>query len=66
MQIPPQFIKNMIDIKKRIIDLLVLYLLYPKHSNVAFMTKSIKTSTIHCLDIRWATKRDRTLIDCDV
>ena len=36
----------MIDTKKRIIDLLVLYLLYPKYSNVFFIIKSIKTLTI--------------------
>ena len=35
-----------VDTKKRIIDLLVLYLLYPKYSNVVFMIKSIKTLTI--------------------
>ena len=61
IQISPQFIKKIIDTKKRIIDLLVLYLLYPKYSNVVFMIKSIKTLTIHCLDIRWATERDIAL-----
>ena len=40
--------------KKRILDLLVLYLLYPKYSNVVLMIKSIKTLAIHCLDITWA------------
>ena len=49
--------KKIIDTKKRIIDLLVLYLLYPKYSNVVSMIKSIKTLTIHGLDIRWATER---------
>ena len=53
--------KKIIDMKKKIIDLLVLYLLYPNHSNVVFMIKSIKTLTIHCLDIRWATERDIAL-----
>ena len=53
--------KKIIDTKKRIIGLLVLYLLYPKYSNVVFMIKSIKTLTIHCLDIRWATERDIAL-----
>ena len=52
--------KKIINTKKRIIDLFVLYLLYPKYSNV-FMIKSIKTLTIHCLDTRWATERDITL-----
>ena len=80
MQISPQFIKQIIDTKKRTIYLLVFtlcicyihnyisivifittYLLYPKYSNVAFMIKSIKTLTIHCLDIRWATERDTAL-----
>ena len=56
----PVYIK-IIDTKKRIIGLLVLYLLYPKHSNVVFMIKSKKTLTIDCLDIRWATKRDIVL-----
>ena len=53
--------KKIIDTKKRIIDLLVLYLLYPKYSNVVFMIKSIKTLAIHCLGIRWATERDTVL-----
>ena len=53
--------KKIIDMKKKMIDLLVLYLLYPNHSNVVFMIKSIKTLTIHCLDIRWATERDIAL-----
>ena len=53
--------KKIIDTKKRIIDLLVLYLLYPKYSNVVFMIKSIKALTINCLDIRWATERDTAL-----
>ena len=61
MQISPQFIKNITDTKKRIIDLLVLYLLYPKYSNVVFMIKSMKTLAIHCLDIRWAAERDIAL-----
>ena len=50
--------KKVIDMKKRIIGLSVLDLIYPKYSNVVFMIKSIKTVTIHCLDIRWATERD--------
>ena len=49
--------KKVIDTKKRMTDALVLYLLYPKYSNVAFMIKSIKILTIHCLDIRLATER---------
>ena len=53
--------KNITDTKKRIIDLSVLYLLYPKFSNVVFIIKSIKTLTIHCLGIRWATERDTAL-----
>ena len=53
----PQFIKKITYTKKRIIDLLVLYLLYPKYSNVVFLIKCMKTLTIHCLDIRWATER---------
>ena len=53
--------KKIIDTKKRIIDLLVLYLLYPKYSNVVFMIKSIKAFTIHCLNTRWATERDMAL-----
>ena len=53
--------KKIIDTKKRIIDLLVLYLLYPKYSNVAFLIKFMKTLTIHLLDIRWASDRDITL-----
>ena len=53
--------KKIIDTKKRIIDLLVLYLLYPKYSNVAFLIKFMKTLIIHLLDIRWATERDITL-----
>ena len=53
--------KKIIDTKKRIIGLLVLYLLYPKYSNVVFMIKSINTLTIDCLDIRWATERDIVL-----
>ena len=60
-KISPQFTKKVIDTKKRIIDLLVLYLLYPKYSNVVFMIKSIKTLTKHCLGIRWATERDTAL-----
>ena len=52
---------KIIDTKKRIIELLVLYLLYPKYSNVAFMIRSIKTLTTHCLDIRWTTERDVAL-----
>ena len=46
------------EMKNRIIDPLVLYLLYPKYSNVVFMIKSIKTLTIHCLDMKWAFERD--------
>ena len=61
MQISPQFIKKTIDTKKRIIDLLVLYLLYPKYSNVVFLIKSIKALKIHCLDIKWVTERDIAL-----
>ena len=53
--------KKIINTKKQIIDLLVLYLLYSKYSNIVFMIKSIKTLTIHCLDIRWATERDIAL-----
>ena len=53
--------KKITDTKERIIDLLVLYLLYPKYSNVVFMIKSIKTMAIHCLDTRWATERDIAL-----
>ena len=53
--------KKIIDTKKRIIGLLVLYLLYPKYSNVVFVIKSIKILTIDCRDIRWATKRDIVL-----
>ena len=53
--------KKMIDTKKRIIDLLVLYLFYPKYSNVVVMVISLKTLTIHCLDITWATERDIAL-----
>ena len=34
--------KKIIYTKKRIIDVLVLYLLYPKDSNVVFMIESIK------------------------
>ena len=41
MQISPQFIKKIIDTKKRITDLLVLYPLCPKYSNVFFMIKSL-------------------------
>ena len=52
---------KMIDTKKKIIDLLVLYLFYPKYSNVVFMINSIKTLTIYCLDIRWATERNIVL-----
>ena len=55
------FIQNIIDTKKRITDLLVLYLLYPKYSNVVFTIKSIKTLAIHCLGMRWATERDTAL-----
>ena len=47
--------------KNRIIDLLVLYLLYPKYSNVVFMIKSMKTLAIHCLDIRLATQSHTAL-----
>ena len=50
-----------IDPKKKIIDLLVLYLLYPKYSNVVFMNKSTKTLTIHCLGIIWDTVTDTAL-----
>ena len=57
MEISPQFIKKIIDTKKRITDQLVSYLLYSKYSNVVFMIKSIKTLAIHCLDIRWATEK---------
>ena len=53
--------KKIIDTKKRIIDLLVLYLLYPKYPNVVFMIKSIKTLTANCLDITWTTERDIAL-----
>ena len=53
--------EKIIDAKKRIIGLLVLYLLYPKYSNVVFVIKSIKILTIDCRDIRWATKRDIVL-----
>ena len=60
MQISPQFIKETIDTKKRIMDPLVLY---PKFelmsSNVVFLIKSIKILTIHCLEI--ATGRDTAL-----
>ena len=28
-----------------------------KHLNVGFIIKSIKTLTVHCLGIRWATER---------
>ena len=69
MQISPQFIKKTIDTKKRIMDPLVLYpnlnplVLYPKFelmsSNVAFLIKSIKILTTHCLEI--ATGRDTAL-----
>ena len=52
---------KMIDTKKRIIGLLVLYLFYPKYSNVVFMINYIKTLTIDCLDVRWATERDIVL-----
>ena len=34
------------------------YLLYPKYSNVVFMIKSIKTFTMHGLEIKWAIERD--------
>ena len=57
MEISAQFITKIIGTRKRITDLLVLYLLYPKYLNVVFMIKSIKTLTIHCLDIRWANER---------
>ena len=53
--------KKMIDTKKRIIDLLVLYLLYPRYSGVVFMVRSIGASTMHCLDIGWATEADTAL-----
>ena len=53
--------KKMIDTKKRIIDLLVLYLLYPRYSGVVFMVRSIGASTMHCLDIGWATEGDTAL-----
>ena len=46
-----------------VIPALVLYLLYPKHSNVVFMIKSIKTLTIHGLNIRWAIKRDIAMFE---
>ena len=52
---------KIIDTKKKIIDLSILCLLYPKYLNVAFMIKPIKTLTIHCRDIRWATKSDIAL-----
>ena len=61
MQTSSQFLKNIIDTKKRIIELLVLYLLYPKYSNVVFTIKSVKTLRIHCLGIRWATESDTVL-----
>ena len=61
MQISPQFIKKIVYTKIRIIDLLVLRLLYPKYSNVVFMIKSIKALTIHCLGVRCATERDIAL-----
>ena len=47
----------MIDSIKRIIDLLVLYLLHSKYSNGFFMIKFIKTLTIHSQEIRRATER---------
>ena len=50
-----------LDTKKRIIDLLVVYLLYPKYLNIVFMIESIKKLTINCLDIKLATKRDTAL-----
>ena len=53
--------KKIIETKKRIIGLLVLYLLYPKYSNVVFMIKSIKTLTVDCLGISWVTERDIVL-----
>ena len=53
--------KKTIGTKKRIIDPLVLYLLYPKYSNVVFMIKSIKTLTIYCLDFKWITEKDSAL-----
>ena len=53
--------KKTIDTKKRITDPLVLNLLCPKYSNVAFMIKSIKILKIHCLDIEWDTQRDTAL-----
>ena len=55
------FIQNIIDTKKRITDLLVLYMLYPKYWNVIFTIKSIKTLAIHCLGMRWAAERDTAL-----
>ena len=61
MQISLLLIKNKIDTNKRIIDLLVLYPLYPKYSKIAFMIKSIKALTMHCLDIRWAAESDTAL-----
>ena len=56
-----QVYKKITDRKKGIINLSVLYLLYPKYMDAFFMIKSIKTLTIHCLDIRLATKRDIAL-----
>ena len=53
--------KKMIDTKKRIIDLLVLYLLYPRYSGVVLMIGSVGASAMHCLDIGWATEGDTAL-----
>ena len=47
----------MIDSKKRIIDLLVLYLFYSKYSNVFFMIKFKEKLTIHSQHIRRANER---------
>ena len=53
--------KKIRDTKKRFIDLLVLYLSYPKYSGVLFMIGSVKALAIHCLDIRWAAEGDTAL-----
>ena len=53
--IPVKKLKT-IDTKNRLIDTIDLYT-YPNYSNVAFVIKSIKLLTIHCLGIKWATER---------
>ena len=52
--------KKMIDLEKKIIDLLLFYLLCLKYLNVAFLIKFLKM-LIYYQETKWATERVTTL-----